>query len=95
MKKYLILLTVLLAGKSAWAYYDFCQPPQDYNTFPPLYDVRTEYWKDIPNYNNNKVQYKNPEIELKQNYTCPTRVYTDSREKENSGGGIIKIKHLK
>ena len=58
MYRIIVLSLFILIGSGAYAYYDFCQSPQDYNTFPPLYDVRTEYWKDIPNYNNkDKVHY--------------------------------------
>ena len=58
MKKLLAILVILLACNSVFAFYDFCESPADYNTFPAAYDVKTEYWKDIPKYNENDVKYK-------------------------------------
>ncbi|MCD8378500.1 MAG: hypothetical protein LUB59_06910 [Candidatus Gastranaerophilales bacterium] len=62
MKKLFTILSFILLGGCSYAFYDFCETPQDYNTFPASYDFRTEYWKDIPQYHNNeknKIKYKN------------------------------------
>ena len=61
MKKLVLLFTVvLLSGLSCYAMYDFCESPSDYYTFPQAYDVRTEYWKDIPDYhpNNDNIKFE-------------------------------------
>ena len=57
MKKFVLILIVLSSGLCAQAFYDFCESPQDYNTFPASYDFKTEYWTDIPNYNSEDVKY--------------------------------------
>ncbi|MCM1265309.1 MAG: hypothetical protein NC200_03835 [Candidatus Gastranaerophilales bacterium] len=59
MKKLLLLSIIILSGTTAFAFYDFCESPQEYNTFPASYDFKTEYWKDIPKYNTDKIEYKN------------------------------------
>lgn len=59
MKKFVLTILAISLGTTAFAFYDFCESPQDYNTFPPSYDFRTEYWKDIPKYNADKIEYKN------------------------------------
>ena len=48
------------------AMYDFCESPSDYNIFPAAYDVRTEYWRDIPNYHKDDIKYENIEPDSKQ-----------------------------
>ena len=59
MKKFAIFILLFCLGGNAWAFYDFCESPADYNTFPQAYDVRTEYWKDIPKYKPDNIEYKN------------------------------------
>ena len=59
MKKLAVFILLFCVGGNAWAFYDFCESPADYNTFPQAYDVRTEYWKDIPNHNPENIKYKN------------------------------------
>ncbi len=59
MKNIILLLSIIFIGTSAFAFYDFCESPQDYNTFPPAYDFKTEYWKDIPKYQPDDIKYKN------------------------------------
>ena len=51
MKKLLLLSVIIFTANISYGMYDFCESPADYNTFPQAYDVRTEYWKNIPNYN--------------------------------------------
>ena len=63
MKNILLIGFFMFVGTSAFAFYDFCESPADYNTFPQAYDVRTEYWKDIPNYEPEDIKYKNMENE--------------------------------
>ena len=58
MKNLVLLLFLLSSASSAFAFYDFCESPADYNTFPQAYDVRTEYWKDIPGYNPEDIKYE-------------------------------------
>ncbi|MBO6273263.1 hypothetical protein J6O48_10865 [bacterium] len=58
MKKIIILSFCLFMGLSAYAMYDFCESPQDYNTFKDAYDVKTEYWKEIPNYHPDDIEVK-------------------------------------
>ena len=61
MKKFVLFLSLigLSLSSTAFAIYDFCESPADYNTFPQAYDVRTEYWKDIPNYNADNIKFEN------------------------------------
>ena len=61
MKNFITLLVLIFSGCSAWAFYDFCESPADYNTFPAAYDVRTEYWKDIPDYHPENIKYEDME----------------------------------
>ncbi len=58
MKKILLSLICIQLSGCAWAFYDFCESPSDYNTFPAAYDFRTEYWTDIPKYGTDKIEYK-------------------------------------
>ena len=58
MKNLVLILFLLSSAGSAMAFYDFCESPADYNTFPQAYDVRTEYWKDIPDYHPDDIKYK-------------------------------------
>ena len=59
MKKLCITLLCVLFSTTAYGFYDFCESPADYNTFPQAYDVRTEYWKDIPKYEPDDIKYDN------------------------------------
>ena len=59
MNKLILLISLIFIGSGAYAFYDFCESPQEYNTFPASYDFRTEYWRDIPTYNADKIKYKN------------------------------------
>ena len=63
MKKFVLVAVLLLSGSISHAMYDFCESPSDYNTFPQAYDVRTEYWKDIPEYQPNNIKFENMENE--------------------------------
>lgn len=56
MKKISLLICILLFSAKGYAFYDFCESPQEYNTFPQAYDVKTEYWKDIPEYNPKSIE---------------------------------------
>ena len=58
MKKILLCIICIQLSGCAWAFYDFCESPADYNTFPAAYDFKTEYWKDIPQYGADKIEYK-------------------------------------
>ena len=58
MRKSIFLIVILFCCSSAYAFYDFCETPADYNTFPQAYDVRTEYWKNIPNYSSDDIKYE-------------------------------------
>jgi hypothetical protein len=59
MKKFVLILVLSSITQCAFAFYDFCETPQEYNTFPPAYDIKTEYWKNIPKYNTDNVKYQN------------------------------------
>ena len=61
MKKILLTALILTAGAGAWAFYDFCESPQDYNTFPASYDFKTEYWTKIPNYDPDNIKIEKNE----------------------------------
>ena len=58
MKKLFLAFLFTGMATSAWGFYDFCESPADYNTFPQAYDVRTEYWKDIPEYQPEDIKFK-------------------------------------
>lgn len=59
MKKIIMLIFAMTVGVKAFAMYDFCESPADYNTFPQAYDVRTEYWTDIPNHHPDNIKFEN------------------------------------
>jgi len=80
MKKLFLTAVILITGANAFAFYDFCQSPQDYNTFPAQYDFRTEYWRDIPTYNTDKIQYK---YEQKSNPSDRTLIKQSPEFKKN------------
>lgn len=68
MKNLFIILCINFVSLPAFCFYDFCQSPQDYNTFPAAYDFKTEYWKDIPDYNTGgKIKLKNTKNKHKTN----------------------------
>lgn len=68
MRNLFLVFIVTLIGIPTFAFYDFCQSPQDYNTFPAAYDFKTEYWKDIPDYNTGgKIKLKNAKNKHKTN----------------------------
>ena len=50
MKKLLFLLCVIISSNPVFAIYDFLEPPDEYEWFKEYYDLRTEYWRAIPNY---------------------------------------------
>lgn len=51
MKKIILTLSlILLVSGKGYCMYDFCESPADYNMCPDAFNIRTEYWKDIPNY---------------------------------------------
>ena len=80
MKK-VLLLFVLLSGASVYAMYDFCESPSDYNTFPQAYDVRTEYWKDIPDYHPENIKFENMKNE---HPTFPIKFKKKNSKSDNS-----------
>lgn len=57
MKRFILALLIVSIGLSARAFYDFCESPQDYNTFPASYDFKTEYWTEIPDYDEDNIKY--------------------------------------
>lgn len=61
MKRFILTLIIVSTGLCAQAFYDFCESPQDYNTFPASYDFKTEYWTDIPNYKPDDIKYNRKE----------------------------------
>jgi len=51
MKKVFVLLSLFVAGiLPVFAIYDFMETPDEYERFKEFYDLRTEYWRFIPNY---------------------------------------------
>ena len=58
MKKLVLLSLCILLGGGAFAFYDFCESPQDYNTCKESFDFITEYWTDIPNYHPENIKYQ-------------------------------------
>ena len=80
MKKTTIFLVLFFAGCSSFAFYDFCESPQDYNTFPAAYDLKTEYWKDIPEYGETKIHIKSDK-KIKNNGKCVKLKKSDRQEK--------------
>lgn len=87
MKKFILTLslTILLSAGGAYAMYDFCESPADYYTCPAAYDVRTEYWTDIPDYHTTDIQFKNMKNEKQ---TKPVFV----KESKTDTNGQIEIK---
>ena len=75
MKILFLILGLIFISLPSQAFYDFCQSPQDYNTFPAAYDFKTEYWKDIPDYNAaGKIKLKNTKNKHKTNeMTYPSK----------------------
>lgn len=65
MKRFLlsIITAFFICSSVTFGMYDFCESPADYNMAPHAYDVRTEYWKDIPDYHSEKdnVKFENME----------------------------------
>ena len=80
IKLLIIVLSIMFIKNYSYAFYDFCQSPQEYNTFPASYDFRTEYWKDIPSYNTDKIHYNYGE---KNNPTNRTLIKQSPEFKKN------------
>ncbi|MCR5265952.1 MAG: hypothetical protein K6E29_05090 [Cyanobacteria bacterium RUI128] len=78
MKNFILLSVMIFFAGSALAFYDFCESPADYNTCPQAYDVRTEYWKDIPNYHPDDIKYE----DMKNEH--PIAPFWSKKSKNNS-----------
>ncbi len=79
-KKFIILILFLSIPAICYGMYDFCESPSDYYTCPAAYDVRTEYWKDIPNYHPDDIKYENMQNE---NPTFPLKFKKKKQHKKS------------
>ena len=64
MRLFLFLIGfIFLSSGAVFAMYDFCESPTDYNMLPQASDIRTEYWKDIPDYHpdNDNIKFEKME----------------------------------
>ena len=80
MKRFIILCLILSFPLASFGMYDFCESPSDYDMCPNAYDIRTEYWKDIPDYHPDDIKYEDMK---NQNPTFPLK-FRNKKQKNNS-----------